>query len=48
MIDEVRSVDEVDDAEVELLEFDPDTRRLEMTVRVSSRYGEFTISEGVG
>ena len=48
VLDEVRKVDEVDDAEAVSVEFDVETRRVELAVRVISRYGEFTLEEGIG
>lgn len=47
VVDEVRKVEEVDDAEAELIEFDTEARKLKLTIRVSSRYGAFTMTEEV-
>ena len=47
IIDEVRSVDEVDDAEATAIDLDESTRRLEVSILVQSRYGEFAITQEV-
>lgn len=44
--DEIETVDEVDGAEVSDSEFDADTRRYRLDVRIRSRYGPFSVSMG--